>query len=128
MITFLVEEVKKTAILENKCTLILCLKELISKDYKFSSYTKIHELLFEQINKVNNVKLHNVCITTFKKFNETFVEEISNSGYLNKIIQLLKNKIKEFDSDKLLKTAVVKCLRSLLSNYVLPEQELVYFL
>lgn len=78
-------------------------------------------MLFEQINKGNNAKLHNACIITFKKLNECCIEEISKSSYLNKIIQLLKSKIQESDSDKLVKTSVFKCLKSILANYQLRE-------
>lgn len=72
--------------------------------------------------------MHHVCIITFKKLNESCIEEIANSSYLNRIIQLLKSKIKEFDGDKQVKTSVVKCLKSVLANYALREEDLVYFL
>jgi len=45
---------------------------------------------------------------------ELFPADISaNAGCFQKVLTLFKTKIKEFDSDKLIKYAVTKCIQSL---------------
>ena len=46
LVSFVIEEVRKTSIIENKCNLISCLRELVSRDHPFSCYGALIELIY----------------------------------------------------------------------------------
>lgn len=104
-------ELKCTNIIENKANLLLCLGELISQEHPFEKYQFIYDYFFETINKNSNVKIQSICLLSIKKIIEIFITQISsNAQNREKIISLLKSKIKELDCDKLVKVSLCKCL------------------
>lgn len=72
LVSFIIEELKKTAIIENKANLLLCIKELVSSDHAFAQYEGVYDLFFNIIAKTNNVKIINICILSLKKIVELF--------------------------------------------------------
>jgi hypothetical protein len=89
----------------------------------------VYEIVFDQLGKVSNIKLQTVCISTLRKFNESFSGQIdSNTKYYSKLLTLVKSKIKEFDSDKIIKLAILKCVGSIFAGLPINEADTVYFL
>ena len=129
LVGFILEELKKTSIIENKFNLLSCLRELISRDHPFNSYERVQDFVFDQLNRVNNIKIQSICVGTLRRLNETFAGQIdANHKYYGRLVNFLKNKIKEFDSDKLIKLAILKCVGSVFAGLPLSEPDTVYFL
>jgi hypothetical protein len=104
-------ELKRTNINENKANLLLCLRELISEEHPFEKYQFIYDFFFETISKNSNVKIQSICLLSIKKMIEIFRAQIySNAQNREKLLYLLKSKIKELDCDKIVKVSLCKCL------------------
>jgi hypothetical protein len=52
----------------------------------------------------------------------------SNQDYMSRVLGLLKGKVKELDSDKVIKVAVCRCIGVLLAKYRLSASDLVFIL
>lgn len=107
-----------------------CLKELISdSNNSLEDYEQIYTYINEQIWRTNNIKIHNICISSLRRYLEVFKFTITQGSKLYDIIlPVLKNKIKEFDGDKIIKLSILKCLGSAFTYLDIPEDIQVYFL
>lgn len=64
-----------------------------------------------------------------RRINDTFANNIpTNTKYYASLLGLLKTKIKEFDGDKAIKLAVLKCVGSVFAGLSLNEADTVFFL
>ena len=105
------------------------MKELISEYYPFEKYQAILRFSFDRMGKNSSAKMQNVCLLTLRKFIQTFPKEIASSKqYLNQTLDLMKQKIKELDCDKIIKTGICRCLSSLFQHYKLGSNDLSFFL
>lgn len=129
LINFVLDELKKTGIVENKCNLLACLKELVSNDYPFEHYQRLWDYVFEQLARTSTVKVQTIGFAILRRINETFKEAVpANSKYYASLLSLLRGKIKEFDGDKSIKVAVLKCLGSFFAGLPVGEADAVFFL
>jgi hypothetical protein len=129
LIGFVLEELRKTAIVENKCNLLACLRELVSNDYPFPHYQPLADYVFEQLARSPGLKVQVVSLAILRRLNDVFASAIPADGkYYASLLNLLRAKIKEFDGDKAIKLAVLKCLGSLFAGLPLAENDAVYFL
>ena len=115
--------------MENKCNLLACLKELVTNEYPFPHYQRLWEYIFDQMSRAPGIKVQAISLGVLRRLNETFREGVpSDSKFYVSLLNLLRTKIKEFDGDKAIKLAVLKCLGSVFAGLPLGEGDAVYFL
>jgi hypothetical protein len=118
LVDFVLKELKRTNINENKANLLLCLRELVSEEHSFEKYQSVYDYFFDTINKSNNIKIQSICLLGIKKIIEVYRNVLSSRPQnKDKLIGLFKNKIRELDSDKLVKTSLCKCLGIIFEYY-----------
>lgn len=83
---------------------------MVADNYPFVLYEPVLSYLLETISRQNNIKIQNICLLSIKKFLDLFAQDLSKSPLLPRVVELIKGKVKELDSDKLIKQASCKCL------------------
>lgn len=95
LIDFVLDELKKTAIVENKGNLLACLRELVSSDYPFPHYQRLWDYVFEQLGRSPGIKVQAISLAILRRLNDTFKGGIpSDSKYYVSLLALLRSKIK----------------------------------
>lgn len=69
LINFVLDELKKTGIVENKCNLLACLRELVSNEYPFDHYQRLWDYVFEQLARTSTVKVQTIGFAILRRVN-----------------------------------------------------------
>ena len=127
-INFILEELSKTHIQDNKINLLLALKELITADYPFAHYQPVYRAVFAHLNAKHHHKIHAICFNLLSRFNRVFESQVDGSPVKGELLALLKERIKQMDSDKVVKQAVAKCVGSVFEYLAISEDDWFVFL
>lgn len=92
---------------------MLTLRELITDSIEFGEYNKIIPLFLDLASK-NNIKLQSSAFKCIRALLKKFPRELAKSEHFGKVIEVIKKKLKEHDSDKIVKVSVLKCVGPLL--------------
>lgn len=91
---------------------------LVNQNYPFARYQHVFDYFLETVTKTNSIKIQVICLLTIKKFLDLFSSDLSaQKTSLQKVVNLIKAKIGELDTDKLIKQATCKCLTELFEHY-----------
>ena len=71
-IAFILEELRKTNLPDNKLNLLMALRALISGDYSFAHYQKVYDAVLAHLRAKHHPKLHALCFSILKRFNCVF--------------------------------------------------------